>query len=119
MAETKAATTTPRARRSRATKPATPASATTAKKPATRKPAPKKTQPPAEVAVEFELAYLGETRRYATFNQERDVNDNQTGCVGKFYAPLGTTSVKVILTGPAEVMEELVDEVEPVDLDAE
>lgn len=42
------------------------------------------------------LEYAGDTKSYAVF-----VPPKSSGCVGKFYAPLGTEEVKLLLIGPA------------------
>jgi len=43
------------------------------------------------------LEYVGDTKSYAVFTPPKS-----SGCVGKFYAPLGTEEVKVLLIGPSE-----------------
>jgi hypothetical protein len=48
----------------------------------------------------MELVHAGDTKSYATFTPPKD-----SGCVGKLYAPLGTETVKVLLIGPADVVE--------------
>jgi hypothetical protein len=89
--------------------PDTVAKATTnPRRTAARKPAPAKAAPkPAETAddstesrVAFPLEHFGTTKSYEVFAPAKD-----TGCVGKFYAPLGTTDVRVLLVGPAAVIE--------------
>jgi hypothetical protein len=42
------------------------------------------------------LVPAGETKTYAKFSPPDD-----SGCVGTFYAPLGTTDVRVLLIAPA------------------
>lgn len=91
MAET---TTRPSRTRKAAEKPAKAAT-----------PAKAKAAPAATVAVGDDgrtrvpvtLDPAGETKSYAVF-----VPPKSSGCVGKFYAPLGTEEVKVLLIGPAE-----------------
>lgn len=58
-------------------------------------PAPRKA--PQEVT--FSLAKLQETKGRIHFDQSTTVDGHDTGCVGKFYAPLGTKEVKVTLVG--------------------
>lgn len=103
MAETAAKTTTPRRRPRAAAGAAKPASAA----PKTRKPAPKKAE---DVSFTYDLAPMGETRNYSLFDQGKDLSGSSTGMVGKLYAPLGTTSVQVTVTGPADVVEPEEDE---------
>ncbi|HVI70136.1 MAG TPA: hypothetical protein VM656_01445, partial [Pyrinomonadaceae bacterium] len=43
------------------------------------------------------LEYAGDTASYAKFKPPAS-----SGCVGTYYAPLGTEEVKVLLIGPAE-----------------
>lgn len=106
MAETAPKTTNPRRRAARSTTTAKPATA----KPAARKPAPKKTT---ETSFTFELAPSGETKNYSLFDTKTDAAGNETKCgFSKFYAPLGTTSVSITITGPADVVEEVVESVE-------
>lgn len=96
MEETMPNTTTPRRSRS-----ATPAKA--APKTATPKAASTPAPPTTEDGlsrVTLELESAGETKSYATFTPPAG-----SGCVGKFYAPLGTTTVKVLLIGPADAAE--------------
>lgn len=80
----------------------------TTNKPATRpaaararKTTPAKVTAPAPEAVEetaqkvtFELEAKGTTKTFAKFEAPAG-----TGCVGTFYAPLGTKTVKVLLVG--------------------
>lgn len=77
--------------------PVTPAKTT----PAKAKAAPAKAQPSTgedgRTRVPIVLEAAGETKSYAVF-----VPPAGSGCVGKFYAPLGTEEVKVLLIGPAE-----------------
>lgn len=87
MADTKT-TTTPRRTRAAASKPAAPAAA----KPDTEAPMGDGKQ-----RIVLEMEYTGDTKSYAVF-----VPPAGTGCVGKFYAPLGTAEVKVALIGPAD-----------------
>jgi len=103
MAETKA-TAAPRRPRSGAA-----ATTKTAAKP-TQKPATApKAKPPAEetpatpetVKVQVNLVYTGDTKKYAKFEPPAD-----SGCVGTFYAPLGTDEVKVLLILPPEAVAE-------------
>lgn len=105
MAETAAKTTTPRRPRQRATTAGK--AATAPAKP--RRPAPKKAAQ-VEASFTFDLAPVGDTKNFSLFDQGTDVNGNKTGCVGKYYAPLGTTAVQVTITGPSDVVEELVAE---------
>jgi hypothetical protein len=97
VAETAAKTTTPRARaRKTTTTPAKAAPAKAATAPA--KEAPTEDDNTARYAFTMEPA--GETKSYAVFSPPKS-----TGCVGKLYAPLGTEEVKVLLIGPAEVVD--------------
>jgi hypothetical protein len=43
------------------------------------------------------LDYAGDTKSYAVFTPPAG-----SGCVGKFYAPLGTEEVKLLLISAAE-----------------
>lgn len=98
MAETATKTTTT-PRRGRTTK------AATAAKPATAKAAtPSTPVDDGTVKIQLELEAAGETKSYAVF-----VPPAGTGCVGKFYAPLGTEQVKVLLIGPAEAVADVVE----------
>lgn len=45
----------------------------------------------------IELEYQGDTKSYAVFTPPAG-----SGCVGKFYAPLGTAQVRVALKGSTE-----------------
>jgi len=79
---------------------ATPAKATPAKAKAAATPAKaaaSTTGDDGRVRVPIVLGYAGDTKSYAVF-----VPPAGSGCVGKFYAPLGTEEVKVLLIGPAE-----------------
>lgn len=49
--------------------------------------------------IELELSH--ETKNYAVFTPPKS-----SGCVGSFYAPPGTTEVRVMLYGPAEALAE-------------
>jgi hypothetical protein len=95
MAET---TTRPSRRRSKAADetPATPVKATPAKKTAPAKATPA-TGDDGRVRVPIALEHDSDTKSYSVF-----VPPKGSGCVGKFYAPLGTEEVKVLLIGPAE-----------------
>jgi hypothetical protein len=42
----------------------------------------------------------GETKSYAKFTPPKN-----SGCVGTLYVPLGTVEVKVLLIGPADVVD--------------
>jgi len=95
MAETATKTTTPRRRT-----PTKPAATKAPTKAAATEQAPEETT----TKITFELALTGETKRYATFDLAADKDGHATGCVGKVYAPLGTETVKVLLAGPAEVV---------------
>jgi len=95
--------TTTRPSRSRRTKAdaaeaATPAKTTPAKatKAAPAKAAATSTGEDGRTRVPVVLVYVGDTKSYAVF-----VPPAGSGCVGKFYAPLGTEEVKVLLIGPA------------------
>lgn len=92
MAETATKTATPR---TRTRKPAGTAAAKAA-------PAPTPKEEPTESTqkLTFSLASMGDTKNYSTFDISTDVNGNATGCVGKFYAPLGTEVVKILVEGP-------------------
>lgn len=95
MEETMPNTTTPRARRAASGTKATAKPAATPKAAAT---------PPTTedglTRVTLELVKGDDTKSFATFQPPKD-----SGCVGKFYAPLGTETVKVLLIGPADVAE--------------
>ena len=93
-AATKTATTPRRTRKTPAAKPAASAS-----KPATA--------PPADdgmMKIQLELDAAGETKSYAVFTPPAG-----SGCVGKFYAPLGTEQIKVLLIGPADAVAEVAE----------
>lgn len=78
---------------------ATPAKAAPAKAAAKATPAKAATVSTGEdgrTRVPVVLEYSGDTKSYAVF-----VPPASSGCVGKFYAPLGTEEVKVLLIGPA------------------
>lgn len=84
------ATTRPARKRTTASK-ATPAKAAT----------PKTAETPAEESTELqkfvvELEQIEDTKNFARF-----VPPKSSGCVGTFYAPLGTTQVRVQIAGPA------------------
>jgi hypothetical protein len=74
---------------------ATPAAKTT--KAAAPKAAAVSTGEDGRTRVPVVLEYVGDTKSYAVFTPPKS-----SGCVGKFYAPLGTEEVKVLLIGPAE-----------------
>jgi hypothetical protein len=79
---------------------AAPRKRTSAAKATPAKAAPAASEAPAtgadvEVYV-VELEQIEDTKSYARFKPPAS-----SGCVGTFYAPLGTTEVKVKLTGPA------------------
>lgn len=97
MAEAAAKTTNPRSQRQRAA--ATTSTSKAAAKPAATKPAvasaPTADDGKRRFTVELEAA--GETKSFAKF-----VPPKESGCVGQFYAPLGTETVKVLLIGPAD-----------------
>ncbi len=56
---------------------------------------------PETVKVQVNLVYTGDTKKYAKFEPPAD-----SGCVGTFYAPLGTDEVKVLLILPPEAVAE-------------
>jgi hypothetical protein len=90
------ATPTTRPTRTRAAKPA----AAKATKAATPKAASAPTPPVTEdgkTRITLELEHAGPTKTYEKFTPPAS-----SGCVGQFYAPLGTETVKVLLIGPAE-----------------
>lgn len=97
MAETATKTTTPRTRTPR--KPATSRTTATKSKAAET---PSTEDVAATQALTFSLAQLGDTKNFSTFDISQDVNGNATGCVGKFYAPLGTEVVKIKVEGPMD-----------------
>lgn len=94
-----------------ATKTAAPTRRATTAKPSATKPAAaaKPAAPKATPAADEDLAKVGpipldfshETKNYAVFTPPKD-----SGCVGSFYAPPGTTGVRVMLYGPAEALAE-------------
>lgn len=96
------AETTTRPSRSRSRKadeaPAAAAKATPAKKaaPAAAKAAPVKGED-GRVKTPIVLEHDSDTKSYSVF-----VPPKGCGCVGKFYAPLGTEEVKVLLIGASE-----------------
>ena len=49
----------------------------------------------------IDLEFSHETKNYAVFTPPKG-----TGCVGSFYAPPGTTQVRVMLYGSAEALAE-------------
>lgn len=49
----------------------------------------------------IDLVFSHETKNYVVFTPPQG-----TGCVGSFYAPLGTTQVRVVLYGSAEALAE-------------
>lgn len=94
-----------------ATKSTVPARTRAARKPATAKAAPATAATEPTITAEdeatdlqkvgpFELPALDPSKSYAKFDLSTDVDGNATGCVGTVYAPLGTTSVKVVYYGP-------------------
>jgi len=89
-------------RPARARKAATAKTTTPAKEKAPAKATPAKA-PAVQVGedgrarVPVQLEAAGETKSYAVF-----IPPKSSGCVGKFYAPLGTEEVKVLLIGPSE-----------------
>lgn len=98
MAATKTAAPT-RGRAATAKSSATkPAAATT--KPATPKAAPATDEDLAKVGP-IPLDFSHETKNFAVFTPPKD-----SGCVGSFYAPVGTTEVRVMLYGPTEALAE-------------
>lgn len=103
MAETATKTNTPRTARP-PRKPA--ASRTTAAKAKATEAPPAEEVAAATQALTFSLAQLGDTKNYSTFDISQDVNGNATGCVGKFYAPLGTQVVKIRVEGPMDGVSE-------------
>lgn len=96
MAETATKTTTPR--RARRSAPASTKAATGATK-------AKKATVPAETLT-FDVAPMGPSKKgtYTVFDVATDAAGNETGCVGKFYAPLGATGLSVTVTGPGGVL---------------
>lgn len=104
MAETKTTTTPRRPARSAAATTATKTAAKPAQKPAattkTTKAVEEAPATPESVKVQVNLVYTGDTKKYAKFEPPAD-----SGCVGTFYAPLGTDEVKVLLILPPEVVE--------------
>lgn len=85
---------------------------TRAARPAAAKAAPAKAAKPAVAAameeatkatdgnverLVIELEYQGDTKSYAVFTPPAG-----SGCVGKFYAPLGTAQVRVAMKGASE-----------------
>lgn len=91
-----------------ATAPATTRPARTRKPAGTAAKATKAATPKAQPAqgpvtedgktrVTLELDFLENTKTYAKFTPPKS-----SGCVGQFYAPLGTETVKVLLIGPSE-----------------
>ena len=96
MATTAEKTTVPaRTRASRAKAPAKPAATTPAAAPVDDTDAAE-----LQKVGPFELPALDPSKSYAKFDLSVDVDGNATGCVGTVYAPLGTTSVKVVYYGP-------------------
>jgi len=96
MAATAEKTTVPA--RTRASRAKTPAKATAV---ATAAPAAvEETDAELQKVGPFELPALDPSKSYAKFDLSVDVDGNATGCVGTVYAPLGTTSVKVVYYGP-------------------
>jgi hypothetical protein len=96
MAETAAKTTTPRRGR-----------ASTAKTTPAKAAAPAKALTPAKEATDDGMARFpfvceanGATKSYAKFTPPAN-----SGCVGTLYVPLGTEEVKVLLIGPADVVD--------------
>lgn len=83
-----------------ATKPATTAAKATPAKAAPAAKVDESTEDLAKVGP-IELEFKNETKNYAVFTPPKG-----TGCVGSFYAPLGTTQVRVMLYGPAEALTE-------------
>lgn len=99
MAETKA-TAAPQRRPRGATGTATKTAAKPATAPKTTKAVEETPAAPETVKVQVNLVYTGDTKKYAKFEPPAD-----SGCVGTFYAPLGTDEVKVLLILPPEVVE--------------
>lgn len=103
MAETKA-TAAPQRRPRGATGTATKTAAKPAQKAATAPKTTKATEEapaaPETVKIQVNLVYTGDTKKYAKFEPPAD-----SGCVGTFYAPLGTEEVKCLLILPPEVVE--------------
>lgn len=95
MAETATKTAAPRRTRATATKAAAPAKVAT---PAAA-PAEEETTNLVRTAP-FDLEYVGDTKSFAVFTPAKN-----TGCVGKFYAPLGTVQVRVVMYGPPEAVQ--------------
>lgn len=97
MAET---TTRPtRARKAASTKADKPAKAATPAKAAPAKAAPAANAVVGDdgrTRVPVQLEHFENTKSYSVF-----VPPKSSGCVGKFYAPLGTEEVKVLLIGPS------------------
>lgn len=95
------ATTRPSRARSRKTAddaPSAPVKAAPAKATkAAAKPAAPTTGEDGRVRIPVLLERAEDTKSYSVF-----VPPKSSGCVGKFYAPLGTEEVKVLLIGPAE-----------------
>lgn len=98
MPETATKTTT--SRRPRAAK-ATPAKAATPRTAAKAAPVEETTVAESSDRERYvmDLEYQGDTKSYAVFTPP-----SGSGCVGKFYAPLGTDQVRVALIGPADVV---------------
>lgn len=96
MAETATKTTNPRSRRATTAAKPKAAPATTAAKASA--PAEEDTSDVQKITAT--LAPLADTKNYSTFDISKDVDGNATGCVGKFYAPLGTETVRVQIVGP-------------------
>jgi hypothetical protein len=92
MATATKATTTPRRSRAKAAPPATTATAT-----AVEETDVADTQ---EKVGPFELSELDPSKNYARFDISKDTAGNDTGCVGTFYAPPGTVTVKIVYYGP-------------------
>jgi hypothetical protein len=92
-------------RKARVTTPkaAQPAVAASVEQPATVAETPTATAPrPADNKVRstMVLEYVGDTKAYAKFTPAKG-----SGCVGTFYAPLGTTEVKVLLVSDGETRQ--------------
>ena len=94
MAETATKTTTPRKRAATRTTTAKTTTSTPVAKPADD----------GRTKITFTLNHVEDTKSYAKFSLDTDVDGNKTGCVGTVYAPLGTEEVKVLFVGPAEAV---------------
>lgn len=106
MAETATKTNTPRTARAPRKPAASRTTAAKAKTTATEAPPAEEVAAATPQTLTFSLAQLGDTKNYSTFDISQDVNGNATGCVGKFYAPLGTQVVKIRVEGPMDGVSE-------------